>query len=714
MPESYNDATIKALSRRQHLMKRMALIFGDPETDDVKYSAQKNVAVRELLDNALDEVRSGYGDHVSLSFFKDGSLEVYDSGRGIPTGPNKDSEGRPISTLALALSHMQAGGKFSTDSKRYSSGLNGLGGSAVINVSRRVSVWVYRDKKEHFLEFKDGVAGFFEGDGPEAPFTPLEDQTYVASTPDPRPAHEKKNFKTGTKIKTWLDDSAFTSDNPYDSGDIIERLRGTAFLVPTLVATFYNEQNPIADPETGEMKPQEEVFHFPGGMETLVDLNQIDAPLMETMKLSTEAKFTERNVAVLQDDGNVVNQNVSRTTPIELALRWGEKYNYSMSSYVNAIHTKLGGVHEVAFERAMRDAFNERFLSMRGLKINKEAPPIIEDYQEGLTAVLSVEVSEPVFNSQSKEALRGREVLNAIYDALLKEFRKWIADKSNADTVAMIAKKVTTAAESRAKAAAQRDLARKNNEVSSAKLPTKLIDCDEAGSEAAELYICEGDSAKTALKAARDSRVNALLPIRGKILNVYNETDGGKALDKKTIEKIFKSGPISDIMTALGGGAGPAFNSEKARYGRVLFAVDADVDGNNIAAQLYGLFWVLFRPMVEEGRVYKIETPLFAISTMENRKQKKYYARDEGERDRIVGELQEAGQKFEFSRLKGLGEMKEDDLEETAISPSTRIITRVLPGEAEAAAHWIDVILGTDANLRKIWLEENGIELVDE
>lgn len=696
-PKSTTEPTtkIRALSSRQHLLKRMGLTFGSEESGDGEFSRQKGTSVREILDNALDEARGGFGDYVRLSFYKDMSFEVQDSGRGIPVEPNTDSNGNPISSLALALSHLQAGGKFSTDSKRYSSGLNGLGGSAVVNVSKRVSVWVYKGKKEYFLEFQDGVPGFFKGDGPDALFEPLKDLTYVKSSTDKRSADEKKKFKTGTVIRAWLDDSVFSSKNPYDEQDIIERLRGTAFLVPSLHAEVYNELREIEDPSTGVASPQREEFHFPDGVLELIELNQQLPKLHETITLRSSADYVEQKVPVLQDDGSVVNQDVKRTVPFTVAFRYDEGYESNISSYVNTIHTKLGGVHEVAFERAMQKAYNERFMSMRGLLKKGDELPTVDDFKEGLTAVIAVEVSEPNFTSQSKEALDGREVRKALQDKLTEVFGEWIADRKNADTLTTLSKKVVQASKNRQRAKEARDLNRKKNEIKSAALPEKLLDCDLAGSEDAELYICEGDSAVSSMKAARNGVSNALMGIRGKIKNAH----------KASMSEVLKNKEVSDILKVIGAGWGKDFDVNKMRYGRIFIAVDADPDGSAIACLLYTIFWHFMRPVIEENRLYMVVTPLFVLSTS-GRNPEKHFALDEAERDEISAELTKAGKKFSISRLKGLGEAPADILEETAINPETRSVLQIRGDDLPLIERKLDALMGNETSERKTWIRE--------
>lgn len=690
------EVVIKALDQHQHLLKRLSLIFGSIETPGVEFSSQKGVALRELLDNALDEIRAGHGEWVKASFYKDSSFEIYDSGRGIPVSPGKDAEGRDASQLYLALGVLQSGGKFETDSKRFSSGLNGLGGSATIHVSKMAVAKVYRDKKVYELHFKDGDPGFFESPtDPNSTFTPLKKLTELRESKDTRPADEKKKYPTGTSIRVWLRNEVFSSSNPYDDQDIIARLRSTAFLVPQLHAEIYNELHEI------DGKPQVELFNFPDGVEDLIELSRPDAKLTDLIHIVADGAYTEKNVAVLAENGTVHNRDLQRDVPIEVAFQWGDKYEETVQTFVNSIHTKLDGVHKTAFQRAMLDAFGEKFASVRGLMKKGEVNELLaEDFMEGLTAIVSVQVAEPVFTSQSKEALSGREVQKAIQETLSQEFRKWINNPKNAKQLELIGKKVVTAAKNRQKAKDQKDLNRKKNEISSAALPAKLLDCEFSGTDEAELYICEGDSAASSLKGARDGRINALLAIRGKIISAH----------KAKPSEVLANKEVQDIIKALGAGSGKDFDIDKMRYGRVFIAADADPDGLAIACLLYALFWHLFKPVVEQGRLYKLETPLFVISTDEGKNSRKIYCRSDADRDKNMAVLKKAKVKFSATRLKGLGEVTEDVLAETAINPETRIVTQITMDDLEKTLESLDIILGPDTGPRKKWIEELDID----
>lgn len=697
----YTADSLVELDDKLHYRKRPALVWGaETGSPDKPFSSMQLTSVRELTENAVDESLQGHADRIRVHFYKDHSVEVQDNGRGIPTGINKTT-GK--SGIYQALGTLRSGRNFDSKDNKKSTGTNGLGASAVTIFSRRFDVTVYRDNKVHELSFKHGEAGFFDGEGPDAPFTPLKNVSELRVSKDTRSKEEKANWQTGTRIHVWLDPETYPTKYHYNQNDIIDRLKGTAFLVDDLSIEVTSELNVTVDEATGEETVFHDVFSFPPGLKEMVSAFQNDQPLLSTpVELTGVASFISKNVPVIQKDGSIKNEDVAREIPYQVAFSYGNGYDHTIKAYTNTVLNGLGGVHVVGVQRAMMTAFNERFDSMRGLLSKADELPKVDDYLEGLTAIVSIYLSEPSFTSQSKEALSGREVQKAIQDAVTEELRKWIKAPANQADLKAIAAKVTTAAKNRQQAQSQRDLQRQKNELKQSTLPESLIDCELSGTDAAELYICEGDSAKTSLKAARDGRVNALLGVRGKIINAYGS--------KNKMSDVLKSKPVQEIIKSLGAGAGHDFDIEQVRYGKVFFAVDADVDGNAIAVGLYALFWVLFRPMVEAGRLYKIETPLFSILTSQGKKSTKHYARNEAERDNIMAKLDKQNIKYRVSRLKGLGEMKEDDLEETAINPETRIITQITSEDLEAAKRALDIAIGDDVSIRKAWIESSEID----
>lgn len=695
--KEYNASSIKALDQRTHLLKRMSLTFGaEGGTPENPFSTQKTVAIREITDNAVDEVIGGHATNVKVSFFNNGAIEVQDNGRGLPVDIGKNADGTAASGIYLALGVIQSGGKFEADSTRFSSGLNGVGASSSVNTSKRADITVYRNNKKYTLSFKDGKPGFFAVDNdPDSEFTELTDYTYVKEEKDTRPAAEKKIWKTGTIVKLWLDEKAYTSKYGVNRLDITDRLRGTTFLIPGLEVEVYNEVDEIE--VEGKMKPRHDIFKFSGGLTELVEFNQNKDPLSEIIKFEATGSYKEV-VPVLTEGNKVENKEIDRKVIAEIAMSWDVGYDYTMESYVNTIRTRLGGVHEVAFEKALVQAFTEKISSMRGmLPASMSLKPSFEDFAEGLTVVLSVKISEPQFTGQAKEELGGREVQKAMLKALTDAFTKYANAPKNAEQMRVIGKKISDATKAREAEKEARDVKRQKNKLeSSTALPAKLVDCDKTHHDDSELYIVEGDSAKGALKAARYSDFQALLPIRGKIVNT----------NKQTIAKVLANKEVQDIIRCLDAGVGKDFDTEKIRYSRVFFATDADVDGGAISVLLTMLFWDLFRPMIEEGRVYQLLTPLYLIEPIK-KDSKNIYALNDIEFDEITKDLNAKGVKYKIKRLKGLGEAGPLVLNETAMNPETRTVKQVTVNDIEAAARMLDITLGKDVEPRKDWIERN-------
>lgn len=694
--KQYTAADIKNLTPIQHLRKRPNLTFGaETGNEEYPFSSMKGTAAREIIDNAGDELRAGHGKHMKVVFYKDNSFEVYDSGRGIPVDAGKLANGQPASGIFLSLGVLQSGSKFETDAKRFSSGLNGVGASSTNFMSKYFTVTVYRNKKQYDLHFKDGQPGIY--DNPEDPanskFTPVKDLTYVKESKDTRPAAEKKKFPTGTKVRSWLDDSLFPTEYPLDPQDIIIRLRGMAFLVPDITIEIINELNLI------DGKPQHEVFHFEDGLVQFVELLQQDEPLnKDVLVFKTEGTYIEKNVLVQQKDGTTTSQSVERTVPIEVALRWGTGYDYKIESFVNTIRTRLGGIHENAFERAITNSFVSKWQSMRGLLRKNDEEPNFDDFSEGLTVVVSVQVSEPQFSSQSKEELKGREVQAAIKSALEKTFTDFANANKNYDTMKIIGEKVVQAAKNRQRARDQKELNRQANRISNkSSMPTKLVDCEVTHDSKSELYIVEGDSALSGLKAARSSKYQALLPIRGKILNT----------NKATKKQMMANKEIQDIINCLEAGIGEDFKISEARYQNIFIAADADVDGDNIACLILQLFYDLFRDTIEQGRLFRILTPLFVFE-LNNGEQ--YFAYNEEQREDVQAKLK--GKKYKISRNKGLGEASRKILKQSGMDADTRMVQRITIEDVEEAQRYLDISMGSDVSIRKEWIEANPVEII--
>lgn len=693
--EEYTADDIISLDERQHLLKRMGLTFGSEGIDpEYKYSMQKTVAIREILDNATDEIRGGYGQHVNVKIFKDGLIQVQDSGRGVPPEVNHTTH---QSGIYMALGKMHSGGKFATDSERFSSGLNGLGASATNFVSKRFDVIVYKNNKKYELSFKEGTPGFFDGDGPDAPFTETKDLSKLKISKDTRTKDEKKDYPTGTIIRCWLDESLFTSPFPVDDLDLVDRLKWTAFLVPNLIADVYDERQDV----DGNGTPLTQTFHYPDGINSMIEFLAPNDPLIPTQHIVTDGSYIEE-APVLKKDGTVEVEKVARRIPIEIAWTYNNDYETDrVNSFVNTIHTKLGGVHVKAFERAFVKTFNDKFSSMKNYLKKDDPVPIIDDYREGLTVVLSIQQSEPGFTSQSKEQLIGSENQKAIQAALEKEFGDWISSPKNKDALEMMAKKVCQAAKNRAAANQAKAAKRKANAIESSSMPATLQECEFVGEEGSEILICEGRSAMSGLMKARDARFQAIFPIRGKIINAF-KANPSKLMDNKEVEGIIKS---------LGAGYGKNFDVDKMRYGRVLLSTDADVDGYAIQDLLLVLFWTMFRSVIDEGRFFITMPPLFEFS-FKNANREIIPALDEDARDKIQSQLEKEGLKygkdFEIHRDKGLGENDPDVTWQTMLNPVNRTLRKITVEDAQRAMASLDLTMGTRVEPRRNWIEDNA------
>lgn len=710
---NYTAKDITAFNDHDHLLERINLTFGDIESMDETFSKQKNVAVREITDNAVDEVRGGYGTKIKIKFFKDYSFQVVDSGRGLPVDIGHDSIGRPCSGIFLTLGVIKSGGKFKKDSDSFSSGLNGVGASSTVHVSKRTDVTVYRDGNKYSLSFKDGVPGFFdENDNPDANFEPLhdtffmsdaeikelkaknveiKDYTYIKIEKDDRSAEEQLERPTGTSIKCWIRDEVFASPYKYSPDEIIQRMKNTAYLVPILEVEIYNELDSNG--------VNHEFFHFPRGVEQLVEEMSKNKELHEkVVNLKTEGSYTE-SVRIRNEKTNIYEyKNIKRRLPLEVAFKYDDGYDYNVNSFVNTIHTTLGGVHEDGFKKAFVEVFNESLPMIKESLQKTDKPPIFEDYSEGLNVVINAQISEPTFSSQTKQQLSGKVILQTVKDALYASLKDWVSDSANEDLVKIILTKVIFASRARENARKQRELNRQKNKINSASLPIKLIDCDLSG-EDTELFICEGDSARTSLKNARDGKRNAILPVKGKIINVVKNTEK-KALDNSEIQ---------DIITCIGGGFGTDFDINKMRYERIVIAVDADPDGNNIACLIYALMYKFFPEVVHQNKLFKVETPLFTI-VPKKRGVDKVYAYNDKERDEILSSFEEQSIKCNVTRLKGLGEVNADDLEITAINRETRRLVQITYEDVKNIDNAIDVIFGNDTDRRKDWIAQHEIK----
>lgn len=674
---------IKALSQRTALIKRLNVYFGPEQGDEnYPYSTQKNVLIREIIDNAVDILKKNKKanlikkGNIRVKFNKDNSIEVLDSGSGIPTEISHTAEGIPASSLYLALGVLNAGTNYEDLSDTL--GTNGVGGSGAQMLSEYMKVEVYKNNKIYCIDFKEGELGIFKDND----FIKAKDLTFIDIRKDNRDKEEKKLFPTGTKIKFKINDSLFKSKYSYDIEDLIDRMKSTSFLEDFITFYVYNEND-----------GQEYKFNFGGGIEHIADLNSTNK-ITKIYNLSNSSNFEDDTIDI--SDKNIKVKTIVKETNINISFCYQNNYEYFTDSYVNTIKTKKNGVHVQAFEKAFTDIFNQKLQSMKGyISKSEKNLPIFQDYSEGLCLVISVSLPEPDFTNQIKEELRGTKVLKEFIKLYSECITKWINTKANQEDIKRIADKVMAAYKIRLKRKEEVDIKREKNKIKTSVMPSKLVDCEINYDENSEIYISEGDSASTAIKGSRNSKYQAILPIRGKILNVL----------KASPKKILSNQEIQDILKCLDAGVGDSYDHSKARYQKIIIATDADVDGDAIANLLILVFWKFCREAILKGCVYRILTPLYIINT----KKQNYYCLNAEERDNTLVKLDKDNIKYTITRAKGLGESGEETLIYTGLDPRTRRIQRITVNDVEKAEEMLEIVMGEDTEIRKDWLRENPI-----
>jgi DNA gyrase subunit B len=678
--EDYNADSLITLDPMAYIQKRPSLSLGPHERMQL-------VALREPIDNGIDEFRAGHGKSVKVTIFSDGAAQIEDSGRGVPTGINAQTGENGI---YMAFGKVGSGGKFGAADSGYSGtaslGTNGVGTSAVNATSVRFDTLVYKSGKITRLSFKNGKPGRFADDsGPDATFTAGMD---VWEEKDDRSPAEKKARPTGTTIKFWPNKAIFGHDSTYRVDELREVLRSSAFLIPGL--------HIVIDDQTPGQEQFDE-YEFDGGFVDMIDAFSTDIALHAPIHLETSGHFKE-TIPMPQKDGSVRQEEVERHVKIDAVLRWGEGYDTNIRSYVNTIYTSLGGVHVQGLERALSKVIVDYIKGTRGLLKPKEEAPILADIEEGLTAIISVEQNEAKFTSQDKTKLSGAETGKVVSAALTESLKQWFDNKKNINTVKLIAQHVVDASRVRLAARAQKDVARKQTALeSSSSMPAKLVACSSKDSSITELQICEGDSALGGLKLSRSSAFQAIYPLKGKPLNVFNAT----------LAKVLENQEWADLIQIIGAGIGRTFDIETMRYKRIILLADADPDGNHIAVLLTSFFWKYMRPLIEDGRLYIALPPLFSI-TPTGKNKERFYALNKEELDKLVKRLASQGKKYEkIQRHKGLGEYSPDILAEVVMNPTTRILRQVTSDNVKEIERILELTMGANASDRRDWIVEN-------
>lgn len=699
--KNYKASSIEALTPLAHLRTRLNLTFGEERGDeDYPYSSQKNVAIREIWDNSLGEVAIGVANRLRVTFYKDGVVKIEDNGRGIPTDISEDAYGNKVSGIFKALGLLQSGSALKGIQKgKFTTSQNGVGGSSTNGVSEWFKVRVFKNKKIYALDFLDYVPGLFDDNGV---FKPAKDNSEIFTLKDNRSKEDKELFVHGSSVEFKLNDKWFIVPYPFDKEDIIARIRGAAYLYPHTTMEVLDEQ------EDGSFDKQ--IFNSEEGIKELVDI-QVGNNITKIIDFNGATAFREKGqghnnpnipkgatgetlleyIDKEYNDGDLLNDE--RELYYNLAFNYNSGYDCIIDTYCNDIRTTLGGVHVQALEKALTDAFNTKFRSMKNGLNKNDSDVIVKDVEEGLTAVLSIKTNVPRFVGQEKQLLGGKELQKALYDSIYSQLIEWLNKGSNRDDVEIIAKKVITAMKNRTRIQEQQELNRAKNSVTrSGLMPVKLLDCEITHSPISELYIAEGDSAVSGLKGARDSRYQAVFPIRGKILNVL----------KATSKAIMQNEETQNIIRCIDAGIGSDFKIENMRYHKIVIATDADVDGSAIANLLVTWFWVLMPDIVKQGRLYRMLTPLYEIIVSKN---EVYYCVNADEKKEVEAKLAKEKKTIrEIKRFKGLGETKPEVLFDAGMNPATRRMIQVTVDDVLKAEEIINLISGDDADARKDWI----------
>jgi len=652
----YTSEAITVLKGLEAVRRRPAMYIGDVSVRGLHH------LVYEVVDNSIDEALAGYAKIIDVTLNKDGSVAVFDDGRGIPTDIHKEEK---RSALEVVMTVLHAGGKFDKNSYKVSGGLHGVGVSVVNALSEWLEAEVYRDGKIWFQKYRRGEP--------------------VASA---KVTGKAERGKTGTRI-TFMPDGQIFKNRMFKFETIAERLRELAFLNPQVHLRILDQRT---------KNEQEEVFHFKGGLVEFV--RYIDATRPSIMKKVFSAQGAEKD-----ENG--------RTVEVEAAFQYNEQYSENIFTYVNNINTHEGGTHLVGFRTALTRTLNN-YAYKNG--ILKEGGIVLtgDDFREGYTGVLSIKVPEPQFEGQTKTKLGNSEVKSIVEGVIGPALASWL-DENPGDAKRVLEKSMR-AAEAREAARKARDLTRRKNALSSAGLPGKLADCALSDPEMCELYLVEGDSAGGSAKQGRDRRFQAILPLKGKILNV----------EKARLHKILENEEIRNIFTAIGAGVGEEFDASRVRYGKIILMCDADVDGSHIRTLLLTLFYRHMKDLIELGHVYIAQPPLYKVKKGKT----ELYAYDDDERDDVVKRLRSdkakktdqkqgeaepheegaviTGDGIAISRFKGLGEMNPEQLWSTTMNPETRTILQVAIENAADADRTFSILMGDEVEPRREFIEKNA------
>ena len=632
--ENYGAEQIQVLEGLEAVRKRPGMYIGSTSEKGLHH------LVWEIVDNSIDEALAGYADEIQVVIEKDNWIKVTDNGRGIPVDI-QEKMGRPAVEVILTVLH--AGGKFGGGGYKVSGGLHGVGSSVVNALSEDLEVYVYLDNKIHHQAYKRGIPQF-----------------------DLKVIGETDGDTTGTAIRFKADSTIFTETTTYNYETLEQRIRELAFLNKGISITLRDERETLED---GSFR--EDNYFYEGGIKSYVEmLNENKEPLHEEPIYVHESK----------DE-----------IEVEIALQYNSGFATNLLTYANNIHTYEGGTHEDGFKRALSRVLNSYGIKSKIIKEDKDRLSG-EDTREGLTAVVSIKHGDPQFEGQTKTKLGNSEVRQVVDKLFAELFERFLYENPNVARV--IVEKGIMASRARIAAKKAREVTRRKSALEVSSLPGKLADCSSKDPEKSEIFIVEGDSAGGSTKSGRDSETQAILPLRGKILNV----------EKARLDRILNNNEIRSMVTAFGTGIGGEFDLSKARYHKIIVMTDADVDGAHIRTLLLTFFYRFMRPLIEAGYVYIAQPPLFKLT----QGKQKYYVFNERELDKLKAEL-EPTPKWSIARYKGLGEMNADQLWETTMNPENRSMLQVTLEDAISADQTFEMLMGDVVENRRQFIEDNAV-----
>ena len=646
MVDDYDADSIQVLEGLEAVRKRPGMYLGDPHDGSALHHC-----IWEVVDNSVDEHLAGHTDSIDITLHQGGSLSVRDYGRGIPVGIH-DEYG--ISAAEVIMTKLHAGGKFDNSSYKVSGGLHGVGVSAVNAVSEWMEMTIHRDGIIYFQRYEAGI--------------PLEALKEIGTCDD-----------TGTKISFRPDLSIFTDITDFDFDEVDTRVGETAFLNAGLKITITDERD--ENTHTSE-------HLYEGGLSEYV------------RQLNERREVLHSEVIKIRGDKEIEKGNVE----VELALQWSDAFSESIRCYTNIIRNKDGGTHMSGLRTALTSSVNSYAKKKKLLKGDALSG---DDVREGLAAVVSVKHPDPSFSSQTKDKLVSSEVTGIVQTIVYDKLGEFFEE--NPSVAKQIVEKALLASKAREAARKARDLTRRKGVLEGGGLPGKLADCHSRDPAECEVYLVEGDSAGGSAKTGRDRRIQAILPLRGKILNVERQ--------KHNAAKVFQNQEIQTMIRALGAGVGNnseeegAFDASKLRYSKIIIMCDADIDGAHIRTLMLTFLWRFMRPAIEEGHVYIAQPPLYQLS---KGRVSRYVFSDE-ERDKVILELQgdNPNAKIGVQRYKGLGEMNPDQLWETTMNPETRTMLKVTVQDAEETDRLFEILMGEDVPDRRAFIEKYAKEVTN-